>query len=1244
MAQVCAGLMLAVVAVVAIAYQVYTSPNRLRSEILSALRQNLGGDVQLDGAQFTLTDGLQLSGLRIYSIPPMPGLLPRKIVDVPALQIVPDFGEMVAQLLRLDPRPAFSAIVIDRPAFVLHFNENGEFIDENVFAPPDDDGDGPSLRLPPIQVRNASLTWAHPQIFSAGEHRIDNVTILLTPGELRGWLSIDAVAEGQPWGRFSAAGKVHVETLEVQLAVANRRLLLDEATMKHVGAPIRRAFEEFTAIPDDLPTLDSPSPSALVYGEKPVFTGDRIDRGVAAELRARIHAVPGRPAGFAIDVYVLDGAIAYEQFPVPVDEIVGVIHLTNYRADTDPGIVEMIDLAHPPIPDPFGAMWVKVSLHGRYGTGDVRLEALVTGLNTPTVHERISVYCTDILVDRRFISAVMLSPHVPTDVKEIFEMFRPGGVADAVLLVGAGPRPHLSLTLKDVNARFALFPVPVFRIAGTVDGWDSAWQVGDAHLLPHQGTGAIQLRMPTPTRAFPSGGVGVHVAVTSPEVTITADLLRSVPPVLREIADQFGLSGRARITTSNILSQPTGDVDLDFDIQPIEMGVRWDRLPYELSAFGGTVRVRGQVVEFHDVRARRRNPPLPLPPSGRPYPSAEFSIAGSVDSSSAIRGVMIDLVITARNLALDDEFWAAVDAPLPPGADGPNKAALQAVRDMLSPRGFVDVRFHLVAQGPDLFIDAQIYLHGATARWDGFPLELGEVTGHAVLRIDGDALHVMLHNFVGRYRGATVMLEGALQSDMTGDAPMEMTMQLHAQRITLGPEIAQAFAFFEDQSWRLQRDAETGEIVLDADGNPVANAPRLWDMLSPSGQFDLSLSVTPSSDSATGMAVGLRLRLLDMALTYSAFPYRLDNLNGDVAVDGGIVTVQNVTGRHGRAQIFVPDGTISPHGYQLRILVRDASFDDDLKQSLPETWHGLFDALEPAGRFAMAMYLDGRIQGDNMWVNYDTEIRVLDNAFSIGLRVENIRGHITMRGRVSPDGHQAHGRMRIDEAQWMRMKIHGATLDLQYDNGNIRVPNLLAYAYGGFLEGVFDMDTTPGGAYAGYLRVTGLDIGRWLREVYPGSAKLGGIFDGEMRIDGALAKPTEPRGKFGGAGNFSVFEGNIFDVPLVLKLFDFANWDKPTPIDEVYGKFEMDETGFKFSKLELVSDAVGMDGTGTIDFDTTMNMTFVLDFAPRTLPIPVREIVKLFERAILPVYVTGPLNNPTISAIFPERAPADSGR
>ncbi|MGE0433701.1 MAG: hypothetical protein AB7S36_15705, partial [Planctomycetota bacterium] len=205
------------------------------------------------------------------------------------------------------------------------------------------------------------------------------------------------------------------------------------------------------------------------------------------------------------------------------------------------------------------------------------------------------------------------------------------------------------------------------------------------------------------------------------------------------------------------------------------------------------------------------------------------------------------------------------------------------------------------------------------------------------------------------------------------------------------------------------------------------------------------------------------------------------------------------------------------------------------------------------------------------------------------------------------------------------------------------MPRAFGALYGGFLEMRYEMTMPPdppgGGEYSGYVRITGFDAGRWLREVYPGSARLEGITDAEVVINGRLGTTDNPdAATFQGSGRFDVFDAAIFDVPLVLKLFDFANYNQPTPVNEVHGEFTMLPEHMHFSRLDMFSDAVGFYGKGLLDYDMNMDMQFGIDFAPRFqgLPVPLRALVQLIERTLLPVYVKGPISFPTISAVFPE--------
>ena len=1233
---------------VVVAWFYFTEPSRVRRLVQSLLQEQLNGKVELDDASLTLSRGLQLYDLRILS-PPDERQAPRTVAHVREIQIKPDWGAMLDGLVNLNFRPVFEKIVVIRPTFVLHFDSTGRFADEDLVKPqPEqaDDGAEPWIALPPIEIRQAVLRWKHPVIFNEAEHRLDNLSLQLTPSPRRGWLDVHGVAEGEPLGRFEFGGVIHAYRFETRLEMVNHNLLLDDRVMRHFAGDIFKAYREF--VPDEL------------------------KGGARAELAARVDLRPGKPAGFALDVTVLDGAIAFHQFPVPVHSVVGCIQLTNYEPrDPLPPFQANFDFADDPdrpVPNSQTGLWVNVALRGAYGrSGDVSLHARI---ETGTGYENIHVSARDVLVDEEFRRAIDRSRTVAEEVKEIFRLFTPGGVADGefVSLARAGqskPDQNLHLWLHDVHSLFRLFPLPAYKIEGEIQGWDAVWNVPWSSLFPQGPGGSMSLRFRGPTY-MQNDDLQLDIQVTAPDVLITPTLKRALPDFVRTMIDEYGVSGTIDLTSAVVETRPgaeagENDLLLSLDIRPKQTLVEWTHLPWPVLCDGGLLRVREGRIDFVDVTGT--------------HGDARITINGHVDTPPGGGEPIISLDFHCERIAFDDELWAAIEAPPRPGTltDGPAKEPLLVVRDMFQPEGLLDVDLRMRgAEQPSMKIDVWFHgdaAHPAAVNYDlsmgdpGAPpyrIRLTDVTGRVTVTLIEQSVHVQFSGVRGVFAGATVTVEGMLQTGSNG-VP-HTALVLEATDLTLTEPVERAFRYFEDFSWRWQRDPAGqlllgmhGEpvVVVDADGNAT---PRMKDILDPTGTLDLRVELMPAADgSGLQPVIAATLRGMSVKLQ-QVFPWRLDDVRGRVNMEGGVIRLAGITARHNDSRILVPEAILTTfvRGYQFRLVAHDMAWNQELRDALPaEAWKTLYDTMDPFGRFSMAMSVDARMHAsdsDKMIVSYDLELHTDGDDINVGpIRAELVRGHLRMRGLVQADGtHNAHGRMRIDEAQWRNMKLHGLTADLQITQDqevtHLLVPRAFGALYGGFLETRFEMDAIPGGDYSGYIRFTGFDAGRWLREVYPGSARLEGVTDAELTINGRLGHDADNDGEddgdgsFQGVGKFDVVDAAIFDVPLVLKLFDFSNYNQPTPVNEVHGEFVMLDQFMYFSRLDMFSDAVGFYGKGRMDYDMNMDMQFGIDFAPRFqgLPVPLRALVQLVERTLLPVFVKGPISNPIISAVFSE--------
>jgi hypothetical protein len=1298
-----------------IAYNHFTDPDRLRSTLLAALGDIFRSRVDLDSAQFSFAQGLTVRGLRVYALPQavVEGGAPvgavgkdDLLINVPELVIEPDYARTLRRLVELDPGLELHQIRVNRPELLVRVDRNGNLRDENIIAERGDEPDDDGLpAIPPIRVSDATIAWEGTQIFAPGtRHRMESVTLALqrlAGGD--GRLSIVGNARGEPWGEIAVDGRIDLGDGSGRIAVTNRAVRLDSGYVARLAPDIRNALGEFTAV----------APGVL---------DDDATVGVVVDVQVRLIFSPDRPVGLLVQVDALGGVIAYEEFPAPVEVVVGAIQLTNYPPEElraragpgdrlvtvgpadDPAVIDRVEWRDPgdvpPDAEPArdGRLWAHIAVRGRYGLGGrVTLTGEIADIGS-VAGERISLLleAEDVFVDPQFRRAIAARPEAES-VAEVFQLFDPHGVASARFEI-SGSRHQLQVRFIDNDGLFDAFPLPVFRVNGDLVGWGDAWRVPAANALSRVGGGEITVTLPTPELS-PARKPVWTVEVDARNLEITPTLLDALPEVIREPLGLFDLGGTLDVRQATIVAAP-GDGDADdggvsvrLTLSPRRLRVVPEFLPLPITLTAGEIDVVDGAVTLRDLVGTWRG--------------ATITASGTITPGPDGPMPDIRLELGATNLPVDAAFWRRLRAPTDNPVAQQLRDALLTVPDQFAFEGLIDVahRFDSTSTMPHR---VEVTIHNGSAAYAPYPLPLHSLRGRISATVGESAVAIYVHHVDGRYtptggpsgRGtaaagdtgspdvhpATVALSGTVllpvarkstrltaltggfaASPIGGDgagpgsagrtaavvhralvetpAPV-ITMNLSVRDLRIGTDPA-----VSDMLRRLQSQAGMagggGRSAPDDAAEPV---PTLIEMFAARGTVDADVILAPGAASGSMALQGATIRLRGVNVRPEMFPYAVDDLRGEVIWDGGRAHVGTLTGRRGAATITVTGGGFIPGvGYDLNVVMRNARFDAELRDALPEAPAAILDTLQPQGRFSVAATFAARdlpaaASGPDadpalpaQRLTTYLELRLHDNSANLGLAVEHARGSIIVRGIADPTGVKMHGKAVIDEAQWADTKVHGLRVDLQFADGELQLQNIYGTAYGGHIAGRMTMQAEPGGTYDGYLQLRRLDIGRYLREVFPGSARLVGIADAELWLAGRLPDATaDDPGRFGGRGRFDILDASIFDVPLVLKIFDFTNYARPTAIDEVRAEFTLEPDFLRFTRFDMVSDAVGIySDSGTITYSAQMNMNFFVDLQPRARLGPLREPIRFIERALVPIFVSGPLTDPRISAVFP---------
>jgi hypothetical protein len=156
--------------------------------------------------------------------------------------------------------------------------------------------------------------------------------------------------------------------------------------------------------------------------------------------------------------------------------------------------------------------------------------------------------------------------------------------------------------------------------------------------------------------------------------------------------------------------------------------------------------------------------------------------------------------------------------------------------------------------------------------------------------------------------------------------------------------------FGQNQQYNI--DILSDNMALDSD---IYNAlddkqKRFWSYLQPGGYTMMDLQI--SRFSPTDKRMNLLLELQDVNAIYSKFPYPLENLTGQVAINKNSVVFSNVVSRQNQHSIII-NGRVTNDAnipaYDLSIDVNNIPLNATLENILPEKQKRFYEQIHPSG-------------------------------------------------------------------------------------------------------------------------------------------------------------------------------------------------------------------------------------------------------------------------------------------------------
>ncbi len=396
-----------------------------------------------------------------------------------------------------------------------------------------------------------------------------------------------------------------------------------------------------------------------------------------------------------------------------------------------------------------------------------------------------------------------------------------------------------------------------------------------------------------------------------------------------------------RVRIAHDPRQPTDDFVVTMDTHGITATAK--AFPYPLEDTHGHFEFRRGGAFIQGVKARSAG--------------TDLGIDGYTDGYNADAGFHLEIEMSDLKL------------------DGRIKKALhpddQKTYDLFSPSGVVDARAEIDREfGDDKEIRNHVWIRCKDARftYTGFPYPITKVAGD----IELDGPRIVIKGVTGQSDLTSVVVNGTLL-DISGDADIDV--RIEGTKIRLDDRLFAAL----------------GE-----------DAQKVWKRLSPTGEVNLLWTGKQKKGSGQPLAQRVAILTNGVNVLYDGFPYRLEDMHGEVVYDSAAETVEirGVDGMHGTGKARVR-GLVRDIGgdgaFDLTIEGTDVALDSDLKAALTPENREVWEMFKPEGRIDLTWEghaVGGRNQDvrQTLWAKLKGCSATYEK---IPVRIEGITGQLT---------------------------------------------------------------------------------------------------------------------------------------------------------------------------------------------------------------------------------------------------------
>ncbi len=654
---------------------------------------------------------------------------------------------------------------------------------------------------------------------------------------------------------------------------------------------------------------------------------------------------------------------------------------------------------------------------------------------------------------------------------------------------------------------------------------------------------------------------------------------------------------------------PAGEIDADLTLdydgliwQPDlnvalrNVSVTYHRFPYRLDRVAGTVRLR--------------NNHMSLGMAGFAA-GQRIDVTGEFDNPG--ENFTGDLQVRGANIPFDENLFAAM----------PEKP--RAVLQSLNPAGTFDFVLHTQRTdgtkppSPNLIVK----LNRGAVRYEKFPYPISDIHG-VLIMTDNRWTFRDLEGVNGPGR---IHCEGFFNPS----PPPETTggeLQLHftATNVPLQDEL---------------RDALPPQ------------SRHVWNNTKPQGAINLRTADLRYNAGTKKAEINFRAEPVDetTSIQPGCFPYRLERLRGAIVYREGHIDLENMHAVHDRTP-FETSGFVdfdhegNWHMRLDRLTADRLHVDRDFLAAMQGKLKKAVVDLNPAGPINAAGTLDfyGSAKPDApIHSAWNMTLDVHQGSVGGTLQIENVNGgvrlvgdydgqHVRCQGALAIDSltfkdfqfTQVQGPLYFDEKQM----LFGATAQQQQPNQP--PPHITAKVYGGALQSDCTVTLADKSRFSLQALLTDGDLKRFAHEAVSGKQKIDGKVLASINVSG----DTSGVHSLNGRGQIRLTDADIYQLPFMASMLKLLSVKPPdsTAFTNSSIEYRIEGDHVYLDKVAFNGDVISLEGSGEMDFDSSIRATFHTLVGRSDWQLPVlKTVMGAASRQLMQIHVTGTLANPKMT-------------